>query len=238
MTIETKPVEHHLDGQSYEGVLAYKPDAAPRPAVIIYPSFVGRTGAEIRVAKRLVEFGYAGFAADPYGGARIGQTREECQALMQPLLDDRADLRARLLSALETVRAQPEVDASRVAVIGYCFGGLCALDLARSGADIRGAASFHGLFTPPPEELRGPISARVIVFHGWDDPMCPPESTLALASEMSAAGADWQLHAYGGTMHAFTNRNANDPQRGTVYNPAADARSWASLESFLTEIFA
>ncbi len=238
MIIDTKAIEHRLAEQRYEGVLAFEPGAAPRPAVIVYPSFVGRTDREIEIARRLTGLGYAGYAADPYGEARIGRTTEECMGLMQPLLDDRAGLRARLLASLDAVRAQPEVDASRIAVIGYCFGGLCALDFARSGADIKGAASFHGLFTPLPEALRGPISARIIAFHGWDDPMCPPETALALASELSAAGADWQLHAYGGTMHAFTNRNANDPARGTVYNPVADARSWAALEDFLAECLA
>jgi dienelactone hydrolase len=237
VTIETRAIEHRLAGQRYEGMLTFGPGAAPRPAVIVYPSFVGRTDREIDIARRLAGLGYVGYAADPYGEARIGRTTEECMGLMQPLLDDRAGLRARLLASLDAVRAQPEVDARRIAVIGFCFGGLCALDLARSGADISGAASFHGLFTPLPEELRGPIFAKVIAFHGWDDPMCPPDTALALASELSAAGADWQLHAYGGTMHAFTNESANDPERGTVHNETAARRAWASLEDFLAEAF-
>lgn len=119
--------------------------------------------------------------------------------------------------------------------MGFCFGGLCALDLARSDADIRGAVSFHGMLKP--SGLTEPkVRARVLMLHGYDDPMAPPEDVLAVAREFTAASADWQLHAYGQTVHAFTNPFAQDRAGGMQYDEAADRRSWHALEEFLAEV--
>ena len=155
---------------------------------------------------------------------------------MSPFMEDRALLQGRMIAALETVRQQPEVDAARVAAIGFCFGGLCVLDLARSGADLNGVVSFHGLFMPPGNSNAKKIRAKVLVLHGYDDPMATPEQMLGLANELTLAEADWQIHAYGGTVHAFTNPVANDPGFGTVYKEAADRRSWQSMGNFLEEV--
>jgi dienelactone hydrolase len=212
--------------------------AGPRPAILILPTIMGRSELELGFARRLAGLGYAAIVADLYGREHIGKPREECRALMMGLLGDRPLLQERLLAVLEAVRALSEVDAGRVAAIGYCFGGLCALDLARTGADLRGVASFHGLFTPPGNLEGTPIKAKVIALHGWDDPMAPPASVEALGAELSHAGADWQIHAYGGVMHGFTNPAANDPERGLAYNASADRRSWAALEAFLAEVLA
>jgi dienelactone hydrolase len=111
------------------------------------------------------------------------------------------------------------------------------LDLARAGADMAGVISIHGLFTPPPAGCAASVPARVLCLHGYDDPMVPPQALLDLAGELSAAGADWQVHAYGGTMHAFTNPQANDPDFGTVYSPRADARATRAIANFLEELF-
>jgi dienelactone hydrolase len=156
---------------------------------------------------------------------------------MQPLLDERITLQRRMTLALEQIRNQEIVDASRVAAMGFCFGGLSVLDLARTGADLSGVASFHGLFNSPGNTANNRINASVLVMHGWDDPMAKPDQVLALAEELTAMGADWQIHGYGNTMHAFTNPAANDPEFGTVYNERADRRSWQSLQLFLAEIF-
>jgi dienelactone hydrolase len=129
------------------------------------------------------------------------------------------------------------VDSKRVAAIGFCFGGLCVLDLARTGADLAGVASFHGLLNSPGNTQGKKIKAKVLVLHGNDDPMVPVEQVVALEKELTAAGADWQIHTYGHTVHAFTNPAANDPKFGTVYEPKADRRSWQSLRNFLEEIF-
>ena len=120
--------------------------------------------------------------------------------------------------------------------MGYCFGGLCVLDLARTGADIRGVVSFHGLFTPPGNTADIQIKARVLVLHGHDDPMATPEQALLLARELTEAGADWQIHFYGNTLHAYTNPQANDRAFGTLYDASADRRAFESLRNFLAEV--
>jgi dienelactone hydrolase len=239
MTVQHRLIEMR-DGEALlEAALVHEPAAlTPRPAVLVFPTIMGRSELEIGFARRLVGLGYTAVVADLYGKAHIGKPREQCRALMMDLLGDRARLQARLLAVLEAVRALPEVEPARVAAIGYCFGGLCALDLARTGADVRGVASFHGLFTPPGNREGTPIRAKVVAFHGWDDPMAPPASVEALGAELTRAGADWQIHAYGGVMHGFTNPAANDPERGLAYDAAADRRSWNALEAFLAECFA
>ena len=235
--IRTRRVNYR-DGQTEcFGHLALPPGDGPFPVVLINHAWAGQSDFERDKAEALARLGYAGFAADNYGGGRVGANPEENRAMMKPLIADRAVLRQRLLSALTAARAIEEVDASRVAAIGFCFGGLCALDVARSGADLRGVVSFHGLLSPAglsPQK----ILAKVLVLHGYDDPSVPPEAAMAFASEMSRVGADWQLHAYGGTMHAFTNPLANSPASGLLYSEPAARRSWQSMTTFLEEVFA
>jgi len=208
-----------------------------KPGVLVSHAWRGRSEFEENKADKLAELGYVGFALDLYGKGVLGSSADENRSLMQPLLDDRAKLQARMQLAVDVIQKQKEVDAGRIAAMGYCFGGLCVLDLARSGADIRGVASFHGLFGAPQDVASKNIRAKVLAMHGWDDPMATPEQVLALAGEMTSLGADWQLHAYGNTLHAFTNPDANDPAFGTVYNADADKRSWQSLQLFLAEVF-
>jgi dienelactone hydrolase len=157
--------------------------------------------------------------------------------MMAAQLADRAAMQQRLLLGLSTLKAQPEVDADKVGAIGFCFGGLCVLDIARTGEDLAGVVSFHGLFHPPGNTHGNSIKAKVLVLHGWDDPMATPDAVNSLACELSAMRADWQLHAYGNTMHAFTNPAANDPTRGTVYDEAADRHSWQAMINFFEELF-
>jgi dienelactone hydrolase len=236
--IQTRTVEYKDGDIVLEAYMAWDDSGNDaRPGVLISHAWGGRGEFENSKAEQLAELGYAGFALDLYGKGVRGSNAEENAALMRPLLDDRAMLQRRMRLALEEIRKQKEVDSSRVAAMGFCFGGLCVLDLARSGADVRGVASFHGLFSKPGNLDGYKISAKVLVMHGWDDPMAPPDHVLALAEELTAAGADWQFHAYGNTLHAFTNPQANDPGHGTVYNADADKRSWQSLQLFLAEIF-
>mgnify|MGYP001811694141 CR=1 FL=1 len=238
MNIETRLVEY-VDGDTVlEGLFAWDNDVdGPRPGVIVSHAWAGRGELEDAKAVRLAELGYAGFALNLYGKGVLGTGPEENSKLMQPFLDDRAMLQQRLLLSLNTMREQAEVDAGKVAAIGFCFGGLCVLDIARTGEDLAGVVSFHGLFGSPGNTAGNSIRAKVLALHGWDDPMAPPDQVLALSEELTAQGADWQLHAYGNTMHAFTNPAANDPGFGTVYNDSADRRSWTAMSNFLGEIF-
>ena len=235
MAIRSDTIIHHHDGAELHGLLVWD-DAlpVPRQTVIIAHPWAGRGENEVRRAHQLAELGYAAFAIDLYGDGHYGTSKEENAALMQPFLDDRHLLRSRMLSILDTAGQLEHVDPNRITAIGYCFGGLCVLDLARSGAELNGVVSFHGLLTPPGIE-GGQIRARVLVLHGNDDPMVPVGDVQALQEELTTAGADWQVHTYGNTMHAFTNPAANDPDFGTVYNVAADLHSWQSLLDFLPQ---
>lgn len=238
MSLQHRLIEYSDGETALEGRLAWDDASdARRPGVLVSHAWGGRSAYEDGKADRLAELGYAALALDLYGKGIRGNGPEENAALMQPFLENRAMLQRRLLISLETLRGQPEVDAASVAAIGFCFGGLCALDIARTGEDIAGVVSFHGLFAPPGNTGGNTIRARVLALHGWDDPMARPDSVLALADELSAMGADWQLHAYGNTMHAFTNPAANDPGMGTVYEAKADRRSWQAMTNFLDELF-
>ncbi len=209
-----------------------------RPAVLINHTWAGRDDFVAEKAKKLAALGYVGFAVDMYGKGVLGTGPDECMELMQPFMADRAMLQQRMKAALAAVKLMPWVDENKIASIGFCFGGLCALDLARTGADIKGAVSFHGLLTPPDNIQGNAVKAKILALHGHDDPLGPPEQVLAFEREMSDAGADWQLHIYGNTMHAFTNPLVNDHDSGKVYKPDADRRSWVAMQNFLTEIFA
>jgi dienelactone hydrolase len=136
------------------------------------------------------------------------------------------------------LQQNPLTDSNRIAAIGYCFGGGTVLELARSGANIAGVVSFHGnLDTPNPSDAKA-IKAKVLVLHGANDPYVPAEQVAAFESEMRQADVDWQLMAYGGVVHSFTNPEAgNDPSKGVAYNEAADKRSWAAMKQFFAEIF-
>ena len=217
---------------------------ARKPCVLVAHQWAGQSDAERGTADRLAAAGYLAIAIDAYGKGQRGEhgtptAMATNSALMQPLMQDRAMLRRRLLAAVEFAKEREDVDASRIAVVGYCLGGLCALDLARSGTpDIKGAVSLHGVFGPPDIGAQGEIGASILVLHGWEDPMAPPQDVLGLAKELTEAKADWQLHAYGHAMHSFTNKAANQPANGQQYDAKADARSWRAMTDFLSEVLA
>jgi len=206
------------------------------PTVIVIPTVMGVQPLELGFAERLVALGYHVVVADLFGRRFTpGVDKEAAFAAMGALRADRSALRQRLLAVVEEIRKREHVDPARIAVIGYCFGGQCALDVARSGADVAAVASFHGLFDPCGLPAQ-PIRAKVAAYHGWEDPMVPPEAVVALGNELTEAGADWQIHAYGHVGHGFTNPNAHQLGiDGVFYHEAAERRSWASLVNFLAE---
>lgn len=238
MAIQSHTLEYMDLDTRCVGYLAYD-DARPAKlgAVLVSHTFRGRDEFAESKARRLAEIGFAGFALDMYGDGKVGTTPSECEALMRPFVHDRALLARRISAALSAVRSSPRVDPARVAAIGYCFGGMCVLDLARSGADVRGVVSLHGLLKPWPYPF-GAVTAKILALHGNDDPLVSEEDLAAFRQQMTAARADWQLHIYGGTKHAFTNPAQKDPNAATYYNAIADRRSWASVETFLHEVLA
>jgi len=232
-----RAIPHGFEGEELESVFLGRRDGARRPAVILIPTVMGISDLERGFARQLGELGYNSVIADIFGRKFRGAERDVMFGEMGRLKEDRAALRRRMTHVLDLAREIDEVEENRIVVAGYCFGGLCALDLARSGADIAAAVSFHGLFDPPglePEEIK----AKVVAFHGWDDPMVPPEAVVALGKELTEAGADWQIHAYGNVAHGFTNPKAHEIGiEGVRYNALAAERSWTSFVNLLEELF-
>lgn len=231
----------YLDGDVLlEGFFAYDDSVSDRrPAVMVCHAWGGRNEFVEEKAVSLAKLGYFAFAVDMYGKGVLGKNTEENAKLMQPFIDDRALVLKRMNAALYAVKLLPWVDDKNIAAIGFCFGGLCVLDLARAGGDVKGVVSFHGLVDAPPvtDSERSKITAKILVLNGADDPMVSAVQINALQQELNTAEADWQIHTYSQTMHAFTNPVANDPDFGTVYQADSDRRSWISMKNFLNEIF-
>ncbi len=214
-----------------------------RPLLLVFHAWSGESAVERARADELARLGYVAFAVDLYGKGVRGELLGDNSRLKAPLADDRKLLDRRIGAALEAGKRLGGVDPERVGAIGYCFGGLCALDLARSGAvGVRAVVSFHGILTAPPPPpvgpARVPIGAEVLVLHGYDDPMAPPNDVLALAAELSAHGATWELVAFGNTKHAFTFEGAQAPEKGLLFDARAARRSWAAAVQFLAETLA
>ena len=236
MTTAT-PIDYALDGSPCRGLLVHDESRPAAPTVLAFHDWSGRSAAHDDFAHRLAALGWNSFAVDLYGG-KVGATTEERMALMNPLISDRARLRTILLAVVDVVASQPQVDASRMAAIGFCFGGLCVLDLARAGAPLKGVASFHGLFSPPGVPSVTPIKPKVIAYHGWADPMAKPDSVVAWGEEFTRDGADWQLHAFGQAQHAFMTVGADMPEMGIKYDETVATRAWTGLAAFLSEVLA
>ena len=237
MNITTKPFEYTDGKQTCVGYLAWDETYAdPKPCVMIGHAWGGCDGFAQSKAVQMAAQGYVGFAIDVYGDGQQGGDPTKNEALMMPFVNDRKMLLKRLKAALKAAKGLEQVDADNIAMMGYCFGGLCTLDLARSGVDINAAISFHGLFNGnglPPKKIK----ASVLALHGWDDPMVPLASVTKLGEELTAAKCDWQIHAYGGTKHAFMVPDANDPKNGVQYNATAEKRAWAASLDLLAEKF-
>lgn len=207
------------------------------PIVLVVHDWSGRNPFAEEKAAALAELGYIGFAIDLYGEGRMGSTNEEKMALMKPLAEDRSLLRARLIAAFEAAKELKHGNSHAIAAIGFCFGGLSVLDLARTGLPLKGVVSFHGLLGAPEGLSPERISAKVLALHGYNDPMAKPEAVMSFADEMTEAGADWQITMYGNTVHAFMNPLAHDEALGLVYSPKVAKRAWAASTAFLKEVF-
>ena len=238
--IVTRTVEYRAGDAVLEGLVSYDTAGpARKPGVLVIHDWMG-VGPYVRSrAEQLAALGYVAFAADVYGkGVRPTNAKEAAQQAGR-FKADRPLFRARVAAALAELRRQPNVLASKVAAIGYCFGGGGALELARSGADVAGVVTFHGsLDTPTPADARN-IKAKVLVLHGADDPFVPPAQVQAFEEEMRAGGVDWQLVKYSGAVHSFTIPGAgNDNSKGAAYNATADRRSWEAMKVFFAEVLA
>ncbi len=233
---ETVTYEH--DGVTLEGYLAHDDATGERrPGVLVVHQWMGLSDNERMRAEMLAELGYVALAVDIYGQGIRPQNTDQAREQAMKYYGDRALYRGRLAAGLTELTAHRLVDAARTAAIGYCFGGAGVLELARSGADVRGVVSFHGnLDTTMPAEKRE-IRASVLVCHGAVDPYVPAEQLLAFLEEMEAAEVDYQLMMYGGAVHAFTQKGAgDDPSGGAAYQATADRRSWRLMQDFFAEV--
>lgn len=240
MAIERQSIVYEGPGGPFEGVAAFDPAwDTPRPGVMIVPNVLGEKEQDRVVAERLAALGYVGFVADTYGqGKRTTRESPKPTLYMDELNADRPLLRDRLHAGVAALKALPQVDAAKTAAIGYCFGGKSVIDLARSGGAVLGIVAFHGIFDPPGYDYPKPIAAKLLLCHGWDDPLAPPAAVAALAAELTQAGADWQLHGYGHAGHAFTDPTLKNSTRpGFGYDETTDRRSWQAMRNFLEELF-
>ncbi len=238
--MRTETIEYSQNGTILEGYAAYPTaGAGVRPGVLVVPAWNGIDDYARKRAEMLAELGYVALVADVYGKGVRPQSMESAAAEAGKYRADRPLFRARVRAGFDALCRLRGIDAARLAAIGYCFGGQGALELARSGADLAGVVSFHGaLDTPTPEDARR-IKAAVLALHGADDPFVPAEVVQAFEAEMRAGGVDWQLVAYGGAVHSFTDWEAgDDSSRGFAYDARADRRSWALMRSFLDEVLA
>lgn len=235
-----KPVEYEHDGVILEGFHVYD-DAVKgkRPAVLVIHQWTGLSEYEKQRSRQLAELGYNVFAADIYGKG-IRPVPPAAGEEAGKYKGDRKLYRGRLDAGLEVLKKDERTDASKIAAIGYCFGGTGVLELARGGADIVGVVSFHGALDAAEgmKAEKGGVKAKVLACHGADDPFVPAPQVQAFEEEMRESGADWQLIAYGGAVHSFTQKMAgNDNSKGAAYNEKADLRSWEAMKLFFTEIF-
>jgi dienelactone hydrolase len=234
-----KSVEYKEGGTVLEGLSVYDDSVqGKRPAVLVVHQWKGLGDYEKKRSEMLARLGYNVLAADIYGKGVRPATMQAAGAEAGKYKNDRALLRARVRAGLDVLLNHALTDRTRVAAIGYCFGGTSVLELARSGADIAGVVSFHGgLSSPTPGDARN-IKAKVLALHGADDPNVPPKEVAAFEEEMRQGRVDWQLVAYGGTVHSFTDWNAgNDNSKGVAYNERADHRSWEAMKQFFSELF-
>lgn len=236
--IHTEEINYRIGPTLCKGFLAHNTTIKePKPCILIAPDWTGRSDSFCEQAKQLAQQGFVGFTVDMYGNAQLGKTIEEKKALLMSVMKDRSQVSQRMLEAYYTAAALPYVYSAKIAAIGYCFGGLCVLDLARSGAGIKGVVSFHGLLSAPEKLECKKITAKILVLHGYDDPMVPPSQVHQFAKEMTHKKVDWQIHMYGHTQHAFTNPEANNTELGLQYNKTAAHRAWQNAEYFFDELF-
>ena len=237
--VVTRNVDYRDGATTLQGYVAYD-DAfkGKRPGVLIGHQWMGLSDYEKRRARMLAQLGYVAFALDIYGKGVRPKNREEAAAQAGKYRADRPLLRQRARAAVLELRRNPLVDTNRLAIIGYCFGGGTALELARSGANLKGFVSFHGNLDTPDPSLAKNIKGKILVLHGAIDPNVKPEAVIAFRDEMEAAKVDYQFIAYSGAVHAFTQREAgNDISKGAAYNAKADRRSWQAMKDFFAEIF-
>ncbi len=236
VTAETHP--YKMGESEAVGYLAQpKKISGKVPAVLIVHDWMGVSDFTSKKAEQIAELGYIALAADIYGKGVRPKDAKEASVLAGKYKADRAELRRRVRAAYDELKSMKNVDVKKIVVIGYCFGGTTALELARAGVELAGAVSFHGgLSNPTPADAKN-IRGRALIMHGAIDPFVPADEVLAFQKEMNEAGIDYQFISYSGAVHAFAVPSAgSDPKSGAAYNAIADQRSWSEFKNFMREV--
>ena len=235
-----RSVKYQADGLSMDAELFYEAGGGKKPGVLVFPEAFGLGEHALEKAKRLAGLGFVALACDLHGNRRMIKDLDAVMRELGALAADPKRVRARAQAGLDALSACAEVDAKKIAAIGFCFGGTMALELARSGAPIAAAVGFHsGLATASPADAKN-IRGKVLVCIGADDPMIPLEQRAAFEKEMREGKVDWQLNVYGGAVHSFTNKEADargNPQ-ALRYDAKVEARSWQQMRDLFSEVFA
>jgi len=235
-----KDVEYAHGDVALQGYVAYDDAREGKlPGVLVVHAWRGHGENAKTKARELAKLGYVAFALDMYGKGVYAKNNDEARKLATGFYGNRELMRTRAQAGLAQLKAQPQVDPERLAAIGFCFGGTVVLELARHGEDLDGVVSFHGglKFEDTPEE--GQVKARVLVCHGADDPMVPPEDVVKLWKELQQAKARYELLVLSGAVHAFTDQGAgDDPSRGVAYNAEATRVAWHAMHGMFRELFA
>jgi dienelactone hydrolase len=235
MQIEVR--EYDCGDVQSRGYLALPDGTAKAPGILVVHEAPGLNAHVKQRSEMLAKLGYVALAADLYGGGIVGEG-PEAMKLMAPLRENTDLLRKRMRASFDTLASVARVDDKRLAAIGYCFGGMSVLELARSGAPAAGVVSFHGVLKTGRPAVAGEVKAKILVCTGSADPIVPAEQVVEFEKEMISAETDWQVITYGGAKHAFTNTAADSiPMPGFGYSPVADARSWTAMRNLFDEVF-
>ncbi len=232
-------VQYQEGSTILEGYLVYDDSVMEkRPGVLIIHEWWGLTSYIKMRAEQVANLGYVAFAADIYGQGVRPKDMQEAGKTAGIFANDRPLMLKRAVAGLNQLTGNEFVDTNRIAVMGYCFGGGVALELARSGADLDGVVTFHGNLDIPANEDPANIKGKVLVLHGANDPFVNAQIVRSFEDAMRKTKVDWQVVLYSGTVHSFTNpASGNDPSTGIAYNESSDKRSWQAMKDFYQDIF-
>ncbi len=235
--VRTQEIDYRQGATPLRGFLAYDDASdAKRPGVIVVHEWWGLNAYAREQAVRLARAGYVAFAADMSGNGKVARHPQDAQAFAQEASRDPKTLAARFDAAMAVLRSLPRVDASRIAAVGYCFGGGVALAMARAGEPLAAVATFHGSVPPPAPIEKGAVKARILVQTGGADPMVPVQKVEAFADRLRAAGAKVEVVVYPGAEHSFTVPDADQAGvEGLRYDPEAARKSWAKMLDFFRQ---
>ena len=237
-----KDVAYSSEGVVMKGYLAYDENIkGKRPGVLVVHEWWGLNDHARKRARMLAELGYTALAVDMYGDGKVAQHPDDAGKFSSALMNNFDVGKARFMAAMDLLKGQPNVDPTRIAAIGYCFGGGIVINMARQGVDLKGVASFHGSLTAVKPAQPGSVKAKILVLHGADDKFITEQQIATFMEEMKTAGADFEFISYPGAVHSFTNRAADELGKKynipIAYNRVADTKSWEELKKFLHRIF-